>query len=377
MIKFLTPWDAENDGIASISRQLVPELANHCCMEIVPLRTGLSKRANLKRLVGACMGASLVHIEHNFAYFNSSLTPGIHPGFGRRIHAKIVLSVNEVFDQCNLVQVPKLKRIIKTFLLTLTNRWVFSGCDLLLCYTRYQKRLLEQLGVASSKMVHLPMPVLKFDFPKPERVRQMRKQIGLEQGEFGILLFGFVNRRKGIELAIEALAALPWSYKLIVGGGPLHPSDSGYLTTLYEKSKQLGVDERFYITGHLREEQIGPLFGACDMVVFPALSSYSSASLHRSMSYFRPTIAAQTEAVQEILEWDKCVECFGPGNIFELAGKIKKILEDEVLRTALSSACQMYAKRFSIQKRAIEISNIYKRLLRSEDLGHSYRVLEG
>jgi len=132
------------------------------------------------------------------------------------------------------------------------------------------------LGVPKASVETLPMPV-PAALPTPPRA-EAKAALGLG-GQRVLTIFGFLARRKGYDVALDALARLPEDVVLLAAGGVHGADQTAPDAELRARAERLGVGHRFQITGYLSEADVPMVMGATDLFLAPFREMSGSASL--------------------------------------------------------------------------------------------------
>lgn len=124
-----------------------------------------------------------------------------------------------------------------------------------------------------------------------------REKLNMNQKEFVLLVFGFINGYKGIEWIMDALSGMEGkNIRLVIAGGK-----NPYLTNkpYYQKFYQSIIDEtakhaHVTYTDFVPEDNVYLYFSACDLVVMP-YTAFMAASgpFSRALSYEKPIIISE------------------------------------------------------------------------------------
>jgi glycosyltransferase involved in cell wall biosynthesis len=136
-----------------------------------------------------------------------------------------------------------------------------------------------------------------------------RRKLGLD--EMPLALFaGLIFRRKGLHTVVRAFESVarevPDACLLAVGrertADPIDRLYRAWLHRLTRRGRKAGwLDFR---PGHVSEEELSLFIASADVVVFPYLRPYGSASgiLHRTLAAGRPVICSNVPTFAEVLE---------------------------------------------------------------------------
>ena len=122
----------------------------------------------------------------------------------------------------------------------------------------------------------------------------LREQLGLPAGALIVLGAGGLERRKGFDLAIDALAdpALADAHLVVAGSGPLRQQ-------LQAQAARLGIAERVHLLG--QRADVAALLRAADAFVLPSRREGMPVALMEAMAAGLPVVAARVGGVSELL----------------------------------------------------------------------------
>jgi glycosyltransferase involved in cell wall biosynthesis len=158
-----------------------------------------------------------------------------------------------------------------------------------------------------------------------------------------LLYLGRMDERKGVHVAVEALAHLPRATLVIQGSG-----DPGYVERLRGRAAELGVLDRIEFSSAPRE-RLPEVYADADAVLFPVQweEPWGLVPLE-AMAVGRPVIASGTGGSAEYLrDGHNCLIYAPRGEPQELAGAVDRLAELRALRAHLRDEGLVTAARFS------------------------------
>jgi glycosyltransferase involved in cell wall biosynthesis len=161
-----------------------------------------------------------------------------------------------------------------------------------------------------------------------------RRELGLEVGLPVALCAGRLDRGKGPDVAIEALAQLSGDAHLVLAG------DGPWLGELRALAARLGVADRVIFAGRISAELVATHLCACDVFVFPTrLAEAGPLVVAQAMATATPIVASRIGAVPEmVLRQDGDAGLLvRPGRADELAAAIGRLFADPELRERLGA----------------------------------------
>jgi glycosyltransferase involved in cell wall biosynthesis len=166
---------------------------------------------------------------------------------------------------------------------------------------------------------------------------------------------------KGFDVLIKAMAMLPPDVKLILGGeGP----ETARLKSL---AADLGVSERVHFTGFVPQERLPAYFQACEVFCLPAVSTAEAFGIVQveAMTCGKPVVSTRLgNGVEFVNEHGRTGLTVPPGDVRELAGALRKLLDDPELARQLGMKGRERAlKDFSISFMCDEMLALYQSVL--------------
>lgn len=147
-----------------------------------------------------------------------------------------------------------------------------------------------------------------------------------------LLYVGRVEERKGVHVAIEALAHLPEATTLEVVG----PADDRYAQRLRRIAARLGVEDRVRFVGSVDRNRLHEHYRAADAFVFPVLwdEPFGIVPLE-AMACGTPVVATGTGGSAEFLVGGSNCVLTAKGDAKGLADAVGRLASDTALRSAL------------------------------------------
>lgn len=352
-IGFFTSWD-ERCGIAEYSRLLVSELRERVELEVVSATFRKSPPAVYAAMGRALSAADVIHIQHSYAFFG-----GMHPlrsgwaAFARELRRPVVLTVHELdLRATGLAGLPAPLEVAY-------KRW-FNRRVLLhpqvrywMVHSRVLREQLVSLGAAAERVVYAPMP-LQPPPPVPDP-SALRRRLRLE-GCKALVIPGFLARRKGYDVALEALSRLPQEYVLVAAGGEHAADRTGAESWLRAEAERRGVADRLRLTGFLSEAELDQAVALAHLVLAPFREMSSSASLAYALARGAAVVASDLPENRGL----ECVRLFPTGDGVALARAVRELDEDAGARLRLSAAAREYAERHTYRSLAQKTVELYR-----------------
>jgi glycosyltransferase involved in cell wall biosynthesis len=150
---------------------------------------------------------------------------------------------------------------------------------------------------------------------------------------YRLLYAGRIDRRKGIDLAISALNALPGDARLVIDGD----GDAAYLRELRDLAAREGVDRRVEFANSEGKTELGERYAAADVVLFPVRweEPWGLVPLE-AMAVGTPVIASGRGGSGEYLrDRENCLIADPDRGPEALAAAIRELAGDDELRRTL------------------------------------------
>jgi phosphatidylinositol alpha-1,6-mannosyltransferase len=248
--------------------------------------------------------------------------------------------------------------------LTFLMRRVYGGGAAVIANSRHTRSQLVGLGVKPDKIVVVHPGVDTGRFSPEVDGSAMRRRLA-PGADLMLLSVGRLQRRKGHDLAIEAVAQLRADYAglryVIVGDG----AERANLEAL---ARSLGVGDRVVFAGELPDEEIPACYAACDLFVMPNrvddldLEGFGIVFLEAAATG-KPTIGGASGGVPEAIQDGVTGFLVGGLDVSELAGRIRMLADSPALRARLGGAGRERARHdFTWDGAARVVADLHDRL---------------
>jgi glycosyltransferase involved in cell wall biosynthesis len=222
--------------------------------------------------------------------------------------------------------------------------------------TQGLKRKLESYGARDILVAHDGFRLERFQ--NSPRREEARRRFGLPKELF---LVGYVGRLetmsmgKGVDHLIDAIGRIENTpMGLCILGGPEEAAE-----TLRSRWASLGLpSERFLFTGHVEPDRVAHFIAALDVCTlpFPKIEHYahyaSPLKLFEYMACGKPILASDLPAIAEVVRDGESAVLVPPEDAPAIAGALKRLYEDPVLRRRIGSEAEALAARYTWSARA-------------------------
>jgi 1,2-diacylglycerol 3-alpha-glucosyltransferase len=159
--------------------------------------------------------------------------------------------------------------------------------------------------------------------PMPDIDRQaMRRRYGLNLDRYTLLFVGRVDGEKRIDLLIRALNLINRDdVQLAVAG------QGAAAGTLKKLAHDLNLGDRVQFTGYIPDEDLPGLLNSVDVFAMPSEAELLSIASLEALSCGRPILAANSQALPELVDYGINGYLFNPGDARDAARAIQLIID--------------------------------------------------
>ena len=184
---------------------------------------------------------------------------------------------------------------------------------------------------------------------------ELRRSLGIEEGERVILHVGFATPSKGLEYLARALWRVEGDFRLMVIGR----WERGYREKIW--SEMAPWRDKAIEIGYVHYEEMPYCYSLADVLVLPWLSEDFGFPLMEAMACGTPVVATQVGSIPEVV--GDCGLLVPPRDPLALAQAINRILHDETLPLDLTSAGRRRAEEhFSKARMTQKTLEVYHRM---------------
>ncbi|MCP4425625.1 MAG: glycosyltransferase family 4 protein [Chloroflexi bacterium] len=204
--------------------------------------------------------------------------------------------------------------------------------------------------------------------PERAEIAAARRELGLDEADYLLGYFGFLNESKGADMLLRALTRLDDRAHLVFIGGQTGSSDPGNNQTFLDQLKRLiadlGLTKRVHWTGFVSDERVSAFLHAANLMVMPYRDGVSlrRGTLMAALAHGRPLITTHPAVPTPELIHGQNV-CFAPPDDPEtLVQAIQTTLADTALRKKLGEGAARVAALFTWDKIAAETADFLQTL---------------
>ena len=240
-------------------------------------------------------------------------------------------------------------------------RQFISNAAAICSSSELESERLQLFGAELPKYV-LPYPV-RFESEKGDRV-SFRKRHELFDGQFTFLFLSRVDYKKGLDLTIEAFAAIADEFpkaRLIVAG----PDTKGYSQKIIRLIRTLGMEDRVKMIGTVAGQAKSDAFAGADCFVLTSLNDSFGIALVEALQSGLPVLISDNVYI-----WEDVVRMKGgwvcQSEIKSIEKSMRLILTDKAEYDLKAASARKAGEYFSDLDRLKSIySNFYNSVLSS------------
>jgi glycosyltransferase involved in cell wall biosynthesis len=231
---------------------------------------------------------------------------------------------------------PQYVRILTddSFMETLTwnyMHWFYSQLDVIYVNSEDYRKCWVDRGIPRERLRLLPRGLDTKLFHPSRRDEGFWRARGLREGESGMLFVGRVSKEKNLDVLVAATKKLAESHTparpLIVGDGP-------YMAEM----KRLLPDAIF--TGYLGGEDLAVAYASADLFVFPSTTDTFGNVVLEAQACAVPAIVSDVGGPRDLVQHGKDGFVTKAHDVAELAGAIRRLVEDPALRQRMGAAAR-------------------------------------
>ncbi len=334
-------------GMACLTKALFGERGGLCKF----LKYAELLFVDLARLFVAAFRADVVHVQW-FSPVPLLFFERLVYSLLRRMGKKVVHTVHNVFPH------DEMRRH--------TKRWqeVYGTFDAIISTTGYGKRLMNECFTDLPPVIVVPHGPFFHDIDQPSS-EEAKRAIGVGQDRLVVLLQGFVNEYKGIEILVPAfeqcVSAHPNAVLVIAGTG----GNQKYIDEVANLIRRSAIPPENILTRFefIPFDQLLYFYAAADLIVLPYKHIYQSAALFTAMSFSKPIVATSVGGFPEVIEDRVNGRLVVYGDTESLASVIKELLSSEKDRKELGNAAYRSAiEKFSWSTIAEQTAMVYRKM---------------
>lgn len=237
---------------------------------------------------------------------------------------------------------------------------IWRAADMVLPVTATLARIVERQGVPGER-IHVVQNGVDTAFLGDVDPRSVRARYGLD-GKLVLGFAGFVRAWHGLDLVLRVMAASGRGdlHLLLAGDGPARAA-------LERQASELGLADRFTVTGVVQREVVPAHVAAFDIALQPAVTLYASPlKLFEYMALARPIVAPARDNIRETLTDGADALLVAPDDEAAFARALAALVDDAGLRRRLGAAARatLIARDLTWSGNAARVERLAETLLK-------------
>lgn len=225
---------------------------------------------------------------------------------------------------------------------------------------RWQADTLSRAGISCERLRVVPYPV---PLSQPRGDAALFRERFALTGKRVLAMTGFVFERKRADRALAVLPFLPSDVILCLLGGANGAASETYLEGLRQQARQLGVADRFLVTGYLSGADMATGLAAADLVLAPYQEVTSSASVADAIGSGVPILTSSAASFRELQEDGAGLVCVDVTSVQAFSEAVRRVLDDPAYVADLRARNQAYAERNSMARFSAAMLEWYGRCM--------------
>ncbi|MFB3826263.1 MAG: glycosyltransferase family 4 protein [Bryobacteraceae bacterium] len=172
-----------------------------------------------------------------------------------------------------------------------------------------------------------------------------------------VLHVGAIQKRKNVERLVTAFEMLPQEWRLVLAGS------YGYgAAAILERIGKSPACRRILVADYVAAPTLADWYARSSIFAFPSLDEGFGMPVLEAMAAGLPVVASNRAAIPEVAG-DAAV-LIDPEDTCALAGELRRLIEDEVARSALSAKGRSRAAQFTWTKAVESTWRAYQEIVR-------------
>jgi glycosyltransferase involved in cell wall biosynthesis len=265
----------------------------------------------------------------------------------RRLGMPFVYEIRGFWEITRSSQNDKFENTPKYRFMQLFEGLTARNADHVITITTAMKEELIKYGVAEERIAIAYNSVDPDRFAPRSPDRELAATLGIPEGVPVIGYVGSFVDYEGLDDLITACAGLKadgWDFRLLLVG------DGAVFENLKRQVEDSGLQDKTLMTGRVPFERVGDYYSLIDVAPFPrkpwqVCDLVSPLKPYEAMALEKAVVVSGTRALKEIVTHEKNGLVFAKGDVADLQSKLKMLLTDPALRTALGKEARAWISR--------------------------------
>ena len=246
---------------------------------------------------------------------------------------------------------------------------IVRDCNRLVVHTAQEREDMAVLYGSGRDCVAIVPPGVDLAVFKPVPHQALSRELGILPGEKVVLFTGRLERLKGLETLIFAVASLLQSgfpgIRLVVLGddsssGRLEAgSFAGERARLEALCAEIGIDDRVSFLGRVPHDQLPGYYSLADVVAVPSYSESFGLVALEAQACHTPVVASRVGGLRQLVLDGITGYTVARHDPQDYAGALGRILSDDQLRSVMGVAAGRLARAYSWDATARRLLDVY------------------
>ena len=245
---------------------------------------------------------------------------------------------------------------------------IAQQADLLIASTADEADDLVHSYKADPERVYVVAPGIDLATFQPLDRGEARLKIGYGPGRL-LLFVGRLERLKGVEVAIRALALLldreHEDLRLLVLGEDSRDGDESEMERLKAVATSLNVRDRVDFLGSVAHHELPYFYAAADVLVMPSYSESFGLVALEAQACGRPVVASGVSGLRSVVRDEVSGYLIDGHDPAIYAERIGRLLADPELAQQMGCRGRLLAQRFSWTRTADRLEGLFENLIES------------
>jgi D-inositol-3-phosphate glycosyltransferase len=237
--------------------------------------------------------------------------------------------------------------------------------DLLIASTEDESLDLVNLYGADPERVFVVPPGVDLTMFQPIDRVEARRKIGYGPERL-VLFVGRLERLKGVDVAIHALALLRDrnhdDVRLLILGEDSKDGDESEKERLKAVATEAGVRDRVDFLGSVAHHELPYFYSAADLTVMPSYSESFGLVALEAQACGRPVVASNVSGLRSVVRDDVSGYLVDNQDPAAYAERIGRLLDDPELAAQMGARGRLLAQRFSWTRTADRLELLFERV---------------
>jgi len=236
---------------------------------------------------------------------------------------------------------------------------VIACADLMLASTSDERAQLASLYDAELDRIEVVPPGVDHTVFVPGDRDAARQRLGISAPRV-MLFVGRIQRLKGADLAIRALAALDDpKVALVVVGGPSGPDGAEEQARVHALAAELGVSQQIHWVSPRRHERLADYYRAADVCIVPSRSESFGLVALEAAACGTPVVAAAVGGLRSLVQHEHSGFLIEGRDPADFAAPVEQLLADEILASEIGVHAAARSQRYSWSMTAGRLRRLY------------------